>query len=390
MNRWAAQGLWDANFLCICVMMSGARQLAAAMGKEMRLTHCVNAFVEQERDMPQYGQLGCSGFIVLDNEHRVVSAKTSSLSVGKDLAFAHVETLLRCLLDPAGPRPPPRICPGEFVELVNHHDRSPVPDPKTGAPQRGICVGLDDAKKPGTKRADEGLFLLVSFVDASGRPQKPRKVSLQNVRKLSEEEMDDEESDEEEMSDEGDEEPSTRTGSCGGGGGACGGGGGTCNGCTTKGTGAAAPALSGVASVGVPEMDEEHEECTHALNALAATRSRDALRGVLSCFQEHFRHEEELMEQTKFGEHVNAALSARKTHMEDHARILELLRRELKQREPQVSAAFVDTVLREFVEHAERYDSQYGHHINAAQDQDRASTQLDKAAVGVGLMKDFL
>ncbi|CAE7242489.1 unnamed protein product [Symbiodinium necroappetens] len=58
MNSWAAEGVFDCNFLCICVL--GDRS-AYGLCK-------VNGFVESARDMPTYGQLGCQGFIILDKE----------------------------------------------------------------------------------------------------------------------------------------------------------------------------------------------------------------------------------------------------------------------------------------------------------------------------------
>merc|ERR1719265_2854529 len=102
-------------------------------------------------------------------------------------------------------------------------------------------------------------------------------------------------------------------------------------------------------------MDDEHGECIEALNAFARERSQTSLRQVIKVLSEHFRHEEELMDTVKFGEHVVEKLSAKRTHVEDHARMLDTLRQELKRRREggSSSKAFVDHVLRDFKEHAE-------------------------------------
>mmetsp|Transcript_108306 Transcript_108306/g.288201 ORF Transcript_108306/g.288201 Transcript_108306/m.288201 type:complete len:362 (-) Transcript_108306:411-1496(-) len=351
MNNWAAAGKYDCNFLCICVL--GDRRavgLAREFSKEMKLTHCVNAFVDNEADMPTYGQLGCKGFIILDGNHRVVSPGTSSFMEVKGLAFQHVEALLDAV---CSNNPLPAVCPGENVELV---------EPPPGQPQlrgaQGICVKLEDGS--------------MDFGFMSG-PLRGRmmKVPASTVRKLDMEDVD-----------SGDESPSA----CGPGGcsmgpakGDCSQGGcdqGGCNksessqgacdkaGCNQGETltaldGAFVAASLQIASVKVPSMDAEHSECAAALQRLAQEGSHGALEGVLSCLTGHFAHEEALFEEFGFGAHKNESLSAKKTHMEDHKRILNKIQRQLVAASSCVPAEFVREVLQDFHEHTSRYDSQY-------------------------------
>lgn len=95
MDRWAKSGKYDCNFICICVLGDrSAPSLSVEFANELKLQHCINSFIDNKRDMPQYGQLGCQGFIVLDAEHKVLSEATSPFSDNPRRAFQHVETLL--------------------------------------------------------------------------------------------------------------------------------------------------------------------------------------------------------------------------------------------------------------------------------------------------------
>ena len=53
--------------------------------------------------------------------------------------------------------------------------------------------------------------------------------------------------------------------------------------------------------VGVAAMDEEHEECTAALNAMLKNPSRKSLEETVQVLEKHFQHEEELLRRNGFG-----------------------------------------------------------------------------------------
>mmetsp|Transcript_47899 Transcript_47899/g.89694 ORF Transcript_47899/g.89694 Transcript_47899/m.89694 type:complete len:361 (-) Transcript_47899:213-1295(-) len=350
MNSWAAEGMYDCNFLCICVLGdSSAYGLCKEMSTQMKLTHCVNGYVASARDMPSYGQLGCQGFIILDKEHNVVSDGTTPFMQVRSLAFQHVEALLQAVCKNL---PLPDLCPGEMAVLL-------------GAPKgleklkgsRGVCVKVQDDK--------------VDFAFLEGSLQgKMISVSRSMVQPL--DAMDEEES-------------------CGQGGGSCGtceGGGcktstagcegGKCQpamgcdaGCSAPGcdpancekqeckidTDFVSQALD-LQSVKVASMDAEHEECAKALRRLVDSRSREVLEDVLKCLTDHFSHEEELFEEHGFGAHVNEKLSAKTSHAAEHRRLLDKVRNQLS-RGPSVPAPFVRELLEEFHEHTTLYDMQY-------------------------------
>ena len=72
MDLWAKSGKYDCNFLCICVVGDrSAKSLSVEFANELKLQHCINSFIDNRGDMPEYGQLGCNGFIVLDADHKV-------------------------------------------------------------------------------------------------------------------------------------------------------------------------------------------------------------------------------------------------------------------------------------------------------------------------------
>jgi len=93
MNTWAKSKYNDlANFICICCE---GPQLARTMGDRMELDKCFNTVISSKSEGPYWGQLGCSGFIILGkNLNKIISKKTMGyLDVGEK-AFRHVESLL--------------------------------------------------------------------------------------------------------------------------------------------------------------------------------------------------------------------------------------------------------------------------------------------------------
>ncbi|CAJ1352505.1 unnamed protein product [Effrenium voratum] len=107
----------------------------------------------------------------------------------------------------------------------------------------------------------------------------------------------------------------------------------------------------------VPSMDADHADCANALRSLANKRSKESLEDVLQCLSGHFAHEEQLFEQFGFGVHVNEKLSAKKSHEDEHRRLLDKVRRQLAA--TTVPVSFVRELLQDFREHTNLYDMQY-------------------------------
>ena len=96
--------------------------LAEAFGNRLKLKDCTISYIGSNADMPKWGQLGCSGFIVLDQSHSVVCKATSAyMQMGEGPAFNHVETLLTAMLDGKGAggvaAPVPVVVAGQMVTI---------------------------------------------------------------------------------------------------------------------------------------------------------------------------------------------------------------------------------------------------------------------------------
>lgn len=104
MDQWAVEYGDQATF--ICVGCAGPA-LATTFGNELQLANCVNTYVPRGAG-PFWGQLGCSGFIILDGELNVVCPETLAYMQVRGKAFEHVETLLDVLIESTGGSPPKR------------------------------------------------------------------------------------------------------------------------------------------------------------------------------------------------------------------------------------------------------------------------------------------
>lgn len=110
MDVWAEKYFGRATF--VCVGCDGP-DLAVAFAKRLQLSKCLLTYVD-EANGPRWGQLGCSGFIVIDKDGKVKSPKTSAFLEVREMAFTHVETLLESMLTDT---PAPSLFPGQHVEL---------------------------------------------------------------------------------------------------------------------------------------------------------------------------------------------------------------------------------------------------------------------------------
>jgi len=98
MDRWAGRYGAQATFVCVSCAGPG---LASTFGNDLELSRCINTFAA-DTDMPTWGQLGCSGFIVVDSSLRVVCPASSAFLEVREQAFKHVELLLDTLLESDG------------------------------------------------------------------------------------------------------------------------------------------------------------------------------------------------------------------------------------------------------------------------------------------------
>lgn len=96
MELWAAE-LYKNNknvqFVCICVDPNP--QVATFFSQMFRFQKVINTHIPSRDYMPRgYGQLGCSGFIVIDHNVCFISRRTTAYLQCGDVAFRDVEKLL--------------------------------------------------------------------------------------------------------------------------------------------------------------------------------------------------------------------------------------------------------------------------------------------------------
>lgn len=123
----------------------------------------------------------------------------------------------------------------------------------------------------------------------------------------------------------------------------------------------------------VEEMDEEHEVCVAALNALGEQRSVESLEVLLHVCGKHFAHEEQLLDehlygQVSAGDGFSADAGARRSHFRDHEHILEQMRQGIEDAKNggQISAQLVERLIHEFERHADEYDGSYAERLQMA------------------------
>jgi len=133
--------------------------------------------------------------------------------------------------------------------------------------------------------------------------------------------------------------------------------------------------LGEIDSVKNNQLDQEHEECSAALCMLSEQRSASALALFIDVFQRHCAHEEALLEQHLYAQEqsrlvaeggVSLLLDSRTSHFQDHQRIIGAAKQELAGLDSAgVSVNFVNTLLRDFENHANRYDASYADRLAA-------------------------
>ena len=97
MDIWAEQYFGRASFVCVSCEGPG---LAKTFAKRLQLSKCLLTYVYQANG-PRWGQLGCSGFIVLDAQGKVACRATSAYLEVQEQAFTDLEAILDSLLDTA-------------------------------------------------------------------------------------------------------------------------------------------------------------------------------------------------------------------------------------------------------------------------------------------------
>jgi len=344
------------NFVMVCVVPGPS--LAVTYARRYRIKNVTNSYIEREADMPRFGQLGCQGFIMFNGDGRVhIDATMRFLDVDTK-AFHDVEFQLRFLLSQTQTRP---SLEGQMVELVR------LVNARRLNGKVGVVSGFDSKEQRYQVRVGGGSksqgVRPVNIVPLGGmgleRAQKKQKVGgacgtctpiQNNTCETSVKQP------ENACSENNNQNNFDCQGS-------------NCSGPTPK------PSLLEIESVGVAEMDDEHDECIQALENVINSRDHDVFSQNLlkakEVISEHFAHEEALFVETGFDD--GGKFSKTKSHREDHGKILQSIDNELnrclrikeegKESGKVLSEDFVSSILSRLVQHTARYDSQYSDHM---------------------------
>jgi len=333
MDAWAIRYGSAAAF--VCVSCAGP-QLATQFGNELRLKNCHNTWVDED-DMPTWGQLGCNGFIVIDGSDKVVCQASPAFLEVKQAAFRHVETLLDALISS---KPAPKLLPGRVDGSVGGACAEVRfgDEPEKALAEEVIVGGLSSRPELNGKRGrvlsqvSDGRVSVQ--IDGEATPLSIKRQNLTPVADESESMV---------VTD--------------------------------------VQAIK-VPSVKVDVLDAEHERCEAKLALLGrlteapgvSSRRKQivtALQGLLTAYEEHFAHEEQLLD-----EHLYAAVDkdaafsadrgARTSHFADHQAMLTAVRRLLDDGAAAVSAADVLRLATDFERHATAYDGNYADRLSAA------------------------
>jgi len=134
-------------------------------------------------------------------------------------------------------------------------------------------------------------------------------------------------------------------------------------------SGSAAPpsatTVKPLASVGVAEMDVEHEEIDRAVEELQRTQDPTVVRKLLALWQAHSQHEEQLFDKFDFGRHRTAeqGAAATKGHCEHHRLIASMMEQCIKGLAS--SETHINHIAAEIRRHVEIYDSAYAGKLGA-------------------------
>lgn len=174
MDEWSLKYKGRANFLCVGC---DGPDLSSAMGSRMRLNNCVNGYIASRRDMPRWGQLGCSGFIILGGgDQRIITPKTSAFLEVEEQAFRQVESILDAEL--SGKQC--TVHPGDHVKVVGL-EKSPELNNTIGVvlasadnEETGRCVVelLDSQREIRVKTKNLMVLSKEELEEATGEPSK--------------------------------------------------------------------------------------------------------------------------------------------------------------------------------------------------------------------------
>jgi len=107
MKKWSEQESYQETVRFVCVCVDGrpeevAREFQREIFGSFSTSRVLNAFIDDPEDFPTFPtQLGCQGFVVLDERGHFATLRSPSLNKVGPKAFEYVERVLDQLITPA-------------------------------------------------------------------------------------------------------------------------------------------------------------------------------------------------------------------------------------------------------------------------------------------------
>lgn len=344
MEQWAAGPYgqtYGVVFHCVCV--DNNRSVSTHFGDMFRFTHVRNAWIPRRDMMPTYGQLGCSGFIIIGSDGMALTRATKSYNrMGPDAAFGHAEHYI----DLAIQQHQDRLVASGAIAIATEGDGAEHVYDTAYEPGRRVIIEMPELS--GVMGTIVGFQKRRFVVDVEGHGR--MMIPSCNLAPAS--------SSGTTSADRQQQQPSHCV---------------KCNPSSVAAASDCAFAIDGSLpappSIGCETIDKEHEECTRSLNALlmaAASPGPGApfalLATVHRVLENHFAHEEELAEAAGFGgDKKGTGFSPLDTHKKDHRRILDMASAIFEEAKAQpaqcVGHEESHKIAHAFHEHASAYDA---------------------------------
>lgn len=258
----------------------------------------------KREDMPTFGQLGCSGFIVIGADGSCVSKKTDSFLNYAEKAFQNAESVIRTALEDAGVELNTGLNKKEHLYANGQTLRLEglSSDPTLNG-HTVTVIKYDTTNERFRVLLSDGSNRQISVLPCCLAPFIAQQNFVSENQDLNEIQQ---------------------------------------------------PNL-----IGCEIVDEEHAECTSAINQCLRSGTRDNLALLLICLEKHFEHEEKLALASGFGS-ITDGFSPMFSHAKDHSRILILTRAALERTDHNPSDINIDviqTLAYAFLEHTKVFDS---------------------------------
>lgn len=299
MEMWARSSLGEhADFICACV--DDDKNVAVNFERMFKFTSVINGVIMRRQDMPTYGQLGCSGFIVVGADGSCVSKKTKSFLDYNEKAFRDAENIMLTALEDAGIDL--NAASSSARNLYSNGQKLSLEGITSNPSLNGTIVTViefDITKGRFHVMLNDGSNKKISVMPCCLAPIDD-KASTPGIEKIHPPDL-----------------------------------------------------------VGSELIDGEHSECTASINKCLSNSTYENLIVVLSCLENHFQHEESLAQVSGFGDSKDEFLPMH-GHSKDHERILNLIRTKTNvftQEHSDVNMSIIRNVASAFLDHARNFDT---------------------------------